>query len=133
MGNDSTFGVYLKKLRESRNLKISSLAKKSGVSTSYLSRIEEGSRKTPQPDILRKLTPHLDVGYFELMLKAGHIPEDSEILFVDDDQTKQLILNMSESKKHLFKELDDLDEETIFSLVEFIQNFKKCNFKKDSD
>ncbi|MCK4259579.1 MAG: helix-turn-helix domain-containing protein [Halanaerobiales bacterium] len=40
MSDNATFGVYLKKLRESRNLKISSLAKKSGVSTSYISRIQ---------------------------------------------------------------------------------------------
>ncbi|MCK4258706.1 MAG: transcriptional regulator [Halanaerobiales bacterium] len=131
MDNDSNFGTYLKKLRESRNIKTSALANKSGVSASYISRLEEGSRKTPQPDILQKLAPHLGVGYFELMIKAGHIPKDSDALLVDDDLSKQIILNMTESKKQLFKELNDLDEETIFSLVQFIQNFKRSNFKKD--
>lgn len=125
MNNKTNFGLYFKNLRESQRLTITALANKSEVSPSYLSRIEKGNRNAPQPEILGKLAPHLNIGYLELMLKAGHIPKDSDVLLVDDDQTKHIILNMSESKKILFKELDYLDEETINSFIDLIKNFKR--------
>ncbi len=133
MINKINFGLYLKKLRNSKGLTISELAKISDVSPSYISRIEKGNRNPPHPEVLQKLAHNLNVGYLELMLKAGHIPEDSDALLIDDDQTKHIILNMSESKKILFEELDCLDEETIYSFISFIKTFKRNFNNKDSN
>lgn len=68
-----SFGDYLKNTREKAGLGINELAKASGVSAPYLSRLESGARKTPLPDVLKKLAPHLKVSYEEMMRAANYI------------------------------------------------------------
>jgi SOS regulatory protein LexA len=67
------FGNYLKKLRKENGLTIRQLTEKSGVSNAYLSQLETGKRGIPKPEILAKLHGPLNVGYDELMEKAGYI------------------------------------------------------------
>ncbi|MCM3599356.1 helix-turn-helix domain-containing protein [Robertmurraya korlensis] len=69
-------GLYLKKLRVERKISIRQLSEKSGVSHAYLSQIENGKRGVPSPDIIKKIAPHLNVSYKELMKAAGHINDD---------------------------------------------------------
>ena len=47
------FGLYLRKLREARNLRQIDLAEKIGVSTVYISDIERGRRNPPDSEKLR--------------------------------------------------------------------------------
>lgn len=69
------FGKYLKSLRESAGLTIRELDKRSGVSHSYISKMESGAKGIPSPDILRKLAGPIGMTHTELMVLAGHIPE----------------------------------------------------------
>lgn len=69
-------GLYIKKIREERKLSLRQLSERSGVSHAYLSQIENGKRGVPSPDIIKKISPHLNVPYQELMKVAGHITED---------------------------------------------------------
>lgn len=73
-----SFGEYLKSAREKAELGVNELARASGVSAPYLSRLENGTRKPPMPDVLKKLAPHLKVPYEDLMKAAGwvDIPTD---------------------------------------------------------
>lgn len=66
------FGAYLRKLREGKYT-VRGLAEKSGVSSAYLSLLENGKKGIPSPEILKKLYGPLEVTYDELMEKAGHI------------------------------------------------------------
>ena len=69
----SEFGGYLKKLREFKGLTVRKLEELSGVSSSYITNVENGKRSAPSPDILKKLAEPLGVSYAELMVKAGHV------------------------------------------------------------
>lgn len=73
MSREIEFGSYLRKLRKERGLSIRRLEEMSGVSNAYLSQIENGKRGLPSPEILKKIYEPLDVGYTELMEKAGYI------------------------------------------------------------
>jgi transcriptional regulator with XRE-family HTH domain len=78
MSNPKEFGSYLKQLREAKGYTISQLALYSGVSHSYISRIEAGKRGAPSPEVLQKMADVLSVSFEELMIAAGHWPEPNE-------------------------------------------------------
>lgn len=69
------FGTYLKRLRNSRKLTVRQLDELSGVSHSYISQIEIGTRE-PKYDIIRKLSTALGVTHIGMMIKAGHVTEE---------------------------------------------------------
>ncbi|MFS0647456.1 helix-turn-helix domain-containing protein [Siminovitchia sp. 179-K 8D1 HS] len=72
------FSKYLKKLREENKLSIRQLALYSNVSPAYLSQIENGSRGTPSPEVLKKLYKPLKVPYENLLRAAGYIDEEKK-------------------------------------------------------
>lgn len=122
---EKEFGSYLRYLRDLRGLSITELSRKSTVSPSYISRLEHGGRKPPKPDVLKRLAPHLGIGYNELMLKAGHLVESDEDLRIEDPEMKQLFIGMTPQKKMLNHELDGLSEETIASIRQMVQHLKR--------
>lgn len=72
------FGLYVKKLREEKNLNLSDVALESGISTSQISRIENGQRGIPKPATIQSLARGLKVPYEKLMEKAGYFKGLSE-------------------------------------------------------
>lgn len=95
VGIVSEFGKYLRELRESRGLGVNQLAAFSNVSPSTISKIENGHRGVPKPNILKKLAKPLGVDYEVLMEKAGHInkktlPQDYGLVPVDFDRMVKL-------------------------------------------
>jgi repressor LexA len=73
MGNGNEFGELLKQLREEKGFGINQLATYSGVSSSQISRIEQGKRGVPKVETIRKLATALGgSSYEELMKKADH-------------------------------------------------------------
>jgi transcriptional regulator with XRE-family HTH domain len=99
------FGVYLKNLRLENGLSQKELAEKSGVSSAEISRIETGDRKKVSPDVIKSISPYLNVSYESLLSRAGYLDADS--------------LNYEElriqEKEHL-KEIED-NTENILSLL----------------
>lgn len=71
--DSQTFGSYIKELRKERNLTTRQVELYSGVSSSYLSLIENDKRGIPSPAVLKKLAKVYKVSYYDLMHKAGHI------------------------------------------------------------
>lgn len=54
-------GVKIKSARESKNMSIYELANKSGLSDSYLSRLENGQRKDPSISTVIKIVTALEI------------------------------------------------------------------------
>jgi len=71
------FGDYLKKLREEKDISQKELAEKSGVSSAELSRIETGYRKKISPNVIKAISPYLDVSYENLLARAGYLDIES--------------------------------------------------------
>ena len=73
------FGEYLRKLREAQRWSLRQVAAKTGVSVSYITQIENGKRKAPGPEILKKLAPVYIVPVRELLKAAGYLEDAKEI------------------------------------------------------
>ncbi len=74
---DSTgsFGRALREERRRRKLTVSHLASLSGMSASYLSRIEHGQLPPPSAKIMHRLASALNIEVGALQSAAGLIPE----------------------------------------------------------
>ena len=73
------FGEYLRKLREAQRWSLRQVAAKTGVSVSYITQIENGKRKAPGPEILKKLAPVYQVPVRELLKAAGYLDDAKAI------------------------------------------------------
>jgi transcriptional regulator with XRE-family HTH domain len=80
MSDPVVFGQYLKNLRKEQNITLGELGRRVGITHSYISQIENGKKGIPSPNLIRSFSIELKVPYFELMLKAGHIDEDSFLI-----------------------------------------------------
>jgi len=104
------FNEYLKAAREKADLGVNELARVSGVSAPYLSRLEKGNRKPPMPDVLKKLAPHLKVDYNDLMQAAGWV------IIPDDPKYKELeSVNLTD--EYIAKGLSEADIRRILDSV----------------
>ena len=72
------FGKLLKELRKKKKLTLNHLAELSGLSPSYLSRIERGERSISNVRLFKKLAPHLGLTFEEIMMSAGFISEETK-------------------------------------------------------
>lgn len=72
------FGTFIKSRREELGLSIHELSSTSGISVSYLSRVERGLRDIPNPTYLRKLAVGLKTDYERLMQAAGFLDRTQE-------------------------------------------------------
>ncbi len=70
-----SFGSTLREERRKRKLTLSHLASQSGMSASYLSRIEHGQLPPPSAKIMRRLAIALNIEIGALQAAAGLIPE----------------------------------------------------------
>ncbi len=69
---NSEIGRILKRQRSMAGLTLQELCKKSGVSASYLARIERGERY-PSAAVLRRVAGPLFLGEIELLISAGYL------------------------------------------------------------
>ena len=79
-----SFGAVLRQAREVRELSAVDAARSAGISTAYLSKLENDYVKTPSPHVLHQLSEALTVPYAELMRLNGYrVPGDDDQLPVD--------------------------------------------------
>ena len=78
--DSSSFGIFLKTLRESSKLTLRDVERASNgtVSNPYLSQLENGKIKKPSPNILHKLAEIYGSPYATLMERAGYIAPSKE-------------------------------------------------------
>ena len=81
-------GVYLKNLRDSRELSTREVYDLCGVSNSYLSLVENGHRRA-SAIVLKKLAPIYNVDYLDLYEKAGYID------LIEDEKKQQILTPLS--------------------------------------
>ena len=72
----NNFGLILRQLREQAGLSQSELADKVRINSTYLSKIENGTKPPPREKKILKLAEVLGVDKDELMTLAGKIPSD---------------------------------------------------------
>ena len=70
-------GIYLKQLRESRNLTIRAVKKMTGINTADLSRIESGLKERINPFHLLELSRIYKISILNLYFMIGYLSEDS--------------------------------------------------------
>ena len=122
------FGSYLKGLRKGKKLTVRQLDLYSGVSHSYISQMERGSRGIPSPDILQKLSKPLGIEYEELMKKAGYIEENKkENAFTLPESEYDRVLD--EAEKEFGVSLRD-DPIVLDAMRELIRRFAQMKMKK---
>lgn len=80
---ETKFGEFLKGLRKNKKLTLSNLAELTGISPSYLSRIERAERNIPNALILKKLASPLGLSPQEMMIAAGYLTRDLENISSD--------------------------------------------------
>jgi transcriptional regulator with XRE-family HTH domain len=98
-----SIGTVLRQAREVRGHSSIETARSAGISSAYLSKLENDAVKRPSPEVLHRLSEALGVPYAELMDLVGHpLPSGDaspdrarlgEALFGDltDDEREELI------------------------------------------
>lgn len=110
----SSFGQYLKKAREEKDISQRRLAELSGISNAAISKIEAGA-VNPDPITLEKLAGALSIEKELLLIKCGYseVPEEFVVLarktgeLTEDDREKVYCL----LNRTIDKFLDGLDDD----------------------
>lgn len=108
------FGKMLKKLREERGLSLGRLAELTGISASYLNRLERSKRKSPGFPKLMALAQALKVEPWTLVGSSLSWDKGETI------SVKELIFN--HQIQHHGKLLTAEEKELLLEIVEFILN-----------
>jgi transcriptional regulator with XRE-family HTH domain len=69
------FGAFIRKEREAKGISLRDLAKRIGVSPTFLSKVETEDWK-PKEDKLRKIAEIIECNGDELVARAGRVPSD---------------------------------------------------------
>ncbi|GGA35411.1 hypothetical protein GCM10007416_05290 [Kroppenstedtia guangzhouensis] len=127
------FGDYLKKARKSKGMTINQLSMYSKVSSSLISRIENGTRGIPKPGTIEKLSKALRIPYDEMMKNAGYIDEDVNSSAEQKDN-KEIDLSTDLRDKTLIyqgRELTDKQKKRIIRIIDaFLLNDEEDEKKK---
>ena len=75
-----SLGEYIKQLRKDKGLSLRETAKRTKMSSSYLSQLENGHNTNPKTEILRKLAPILDITYIDLLAETDLIKNNKEVV-----------------------------------------------------
>jgi transcriptional regulator with XRE-family HTH domain len=98
-----SFGAVLRQARGVRQLSAVDVARASGISAAYLSKLENDAVKKPSPPVLLQLSEALAIPYAELMRLCGYrVPGEHDrrigdtvgtALFADltDDEREELV------------------------------------------
>lgn len=75
---EDDFGAWIKELRKAKGYSLKDLENASGVTASYIHRIESGSRKTPSVPVAEKLAIGLGVSPDEFLRTLNLVPHNNE-------------------------------------------------------
>ena len=124
MLTNKELGLYLKKIREERELSLRQVGSQSSMSYSHLSMIENGTRK-PTALTLKELAKVYKIDYIELYEKAGYIDlaESERLSNVKDDNFRYAEYNGLNS--------EGLTEEDIEEIKAYIGIRRNMNKNKN--
>ncbi len=75
IGNEK-FGALIRREREAREIGLREMAKKIGVSPTYLSKVERDEFGPPAEDKVRKIAAIIELDADELLARAGRVSSD---------------------------------------------------------
>ena len=70
------FGAFVRRKREAREIGLREMAKKIGVSPTYLSKVERNEFTPPTEDKVRAIAQIIECDPDELLAMAGRVPSD---------------------------------------------------------
>lgn len=71
-----TFGVFMRRRREEKEIGLREMAKKIGVSPTYISKVERDEFPPPAEDKVRLIAKEIDCNVDELLALAGKVSTD---------------------------------------------------------
>jgi transcriptional regulator with XRE-family HTH domain len=81
----NALGDTIRSSREKRNIGLRQLARKIGISPTFISRIEHGKLPTPPSEaVLKLIAETLTLDFDRLMFQAGRIPNDVAEFILND-------------------------------------------------
>lgn len=113
---DEDFGLMLKRLREQKGFSLSKVEEMTGISASYINRIELGQRKAPSYPIIEKIAAALNVSAHSLFDVAGKEQDPlsiTELLYSND-------IFITEDKEPITSST----KEQLIEIINFIINMK---------
>lgn len=111
-----TAGVALKRAREIKKLSLRKVAGSSGITATYLKKLEDGQVAEPSPNILYDLSSTLGISYPDLMRLAGYIvPRGSK----GDDSSSDALSVALQSANLTDAEMDHM--------IEYLKFIKKTD------
>ena len=75
-GRNTKFGAYVRRVREGRGIGLREMARKIGVSATYVSMIERDEFPPPAENKIKAIAEVLGLNVDELLAMAGKIPSD---------------------------------------------------------
>lgn len=131
------FGSYIKRLRKNKGFSLKDLEKMTGISPSYINRIEKGERKAPSYPIIEKLADAFNVDISVLLSIIGVTVESNVQGFAQVIYSNNFTVNgkmVSDKQKEIIVELIEKmdsvnwDESTkhldTIELVQIINTYK---------
>lgn len=79
-----TFGQYIRNIRRERGMAQKDLAERAMITTPYLSKIESDKFPPPAEEVVVRIALVLGEDPYELVVKAGKIPEDFQNLIINN-------------------------------------------------
>lgn len=104
----SDIGNYLKIIRKNKGFRLVDLAQKSGISVSYLNRLERNQRFNPSIPLLTRLANSLDITIFDLLQISSntneHKAKDMRDIILEDNYVMEG-KNVSEEARGLLYDI----------------------------
>jgi HTH-type transcriptional regulator, competence development regulator len=108
------FGEIIKKIRTDKDLTLKAAAESTGIAEAYLWQLENGERKSPRPETIKKLADGYGIPVQHLLACAGYMPTKEE--------TKQEVEQIK--KTHLFRDYQKLSDTGKKELENYLQYLK---------
>jgi transcriptional regulator with XRE-family HTH domain len=103
---EKIYGDFLRNLRKKKGLTLRQVEKKTKISNSYLSQIEQGKRGLPSIDTLEKLADAYDQSLIDIIITyvytAGKL-KSNEKVDSDSEAIKDLSKKLNEANRELLK------------------------------
>lgn len=108
LGDVMSFGEYLKQLRTNKGLSLRETARRSNMSGSYLSQLENSHNTNPKKDILMKLSSTLEVPYVDMLMQTEIMNSNKDVLMKNLKGDEGKITEHYEKSKLLKDEHDKM-------------------------
>lgn len=130
------FGKYILHLREAKDYSLKDVERITGISQSYINRIEKGERKAPSYPIIEKLAMAYNVNISELLSIAGIATDESNVqgiaqLIYSNNFTINGKMTSTKKKEIIVELIEKMDEAKWddatkhLDTIEFIQIINK--------